>query len=115
MPVEIIPCPTLREPDGLAMSSRNAYLTAGQRQTATVLYQSLVMANEMWQTGDHDAATIRQAMMKLIGTEPLGEIDYISIADPDTLQELEGAHARALVSLAVRFGKTRLLDNVTLT
>jgi pantoate--beta-alanine ligase len=115
MPVEIVPCPTVREPDGLAMSSRNTRLTPEQRRAAPVLYRSLMMAGEMWSTGEHDVATIRQAMTKLIETEPLAQIDYISLADPDTLEELEGAHPRALVSMAVRFGATRLIDNRLLT
>ncbi len=115
MPLEVVTCPTVREPDGLAMSSRNTYLTPEQRQAATVLYQSLVMANEMWQTGEHDAATIKRAVTTLIREEPLANIDYISVADPDTLEELEGAHTRALVSMAIRFGKTRLIDNIVLS
>ena len=114
MPLAIVTCPTVREPDGLAMSSRNTYLTTEQRKAAVVLYQSLVMANEMWQTGEHDAATIKRAVTKLIQEEPLAEIDYISVADPETLEEMEGSHAGALVSMAVRFGKTRLIDNVVL-
>jgi len=111
MPVEVVPCPTVREPDGLAMSSRNTYLTPDQRRAAVILYKSLMMAGEMWATGEHDVATIKQAMTKLIEAEPLAQIDYISLADPDTLEELAGSHARALVSMAVRFGKTRLIDN----
>ena len=115
MPLEIVTCPTVREPDGLAMSSRNVYLTPELRKAATILYQSLVMANEMWQTGEHDAATIKAAMTELIATEPLANIDYLSVADPDTLQELQGPRGSALVSMAVRFGKTRLIDNIVLS
>jgi len=114
MPVEIVPCPTVREPDGLAMSSRNTYLTPEQRAAAPVLYKSLLMANEMWQTGDHDAATLKKAMTRLIETEPLAEIDYISIADADTLQEVDGSRSSVLISMAVRFGTTRLIDNIVL-
>jgi len=104
----------VREPDGLAMSSRNTYLTPEERKASTVLYKSLVMAREMWQIGEHDAAAIKRAMTRLIQEEPLAAIDYISVADPETLQELDGAHAKALVSMAVRFGTTRLIDNVLL-
>ncbi len=114
MPLEIVTCPTVREPDGLAMSSRNTYLTPEERKASTVLYKSLVMAREMWQIGEHDDAAIKRAMTRLIQEEPLAAIDYISVADPETLQELDGAHAKALVSMAVRFGTTRLIDNVLL-
>jgi len=114
MPVEVIACPTVREPDGLAMSSRNTYLTPEQRAAAPVLYQSLMMANEMWQTGERDAAAIKKAMIRLIQSQPLAQIDYISIADATTLQEMEACHSPVLVSLAVRFGTTRLIDNLLL-
>lgn len=114
MPLEIVPCPTVREPDGLAMSSRNTYLTPEQRAGAPILYQSLMMAHEMWQTGDHDVASLKKAMTRLIETEPHGKIDYISIADPATLEEVEGSRASVLISMAVRFGTTRLIDNLLL-
>ena len=114
IPVEVIACATVREPDGLAMSSRNTYLTPEQRKAAPVLYQALTMATEMWQIGDHNAARLKKAMAELISREPLANIEYISIADTDTLQELEVDSATALVSMAVRFGKTRLIDNVIL-
>jgi pantoate--beta-alanine ligase len=93
MPLEIIPCPTMREPDGLAMSSRNTYLTPEQRAAAPVLYRSLMMAHEMWQTGEHDAATLKQAVTRLIGEEPLAGIDYISVADTGTLEEVEDSRS----------------------
>lgn len=114
MPLEIVTCPTVREPDGLAMNSRNIYLNPDQRKASVILYQSLMMAGEMWQIGEHDAATIRKAVTGLIKTQPLAEIVYISVADTETLQELEGEYASALVSMAVRFGKTRLIDNIVL-
>ncbi|MCJ7604712.1 MAG: pantoate--beta-alanine ligase [Dehalococcoidales bacterium] len=114
MPLEIVTCPTVREPDGLAMSSRNTFLTTEQRRASVILNKSLVMAGEMWQIGEHDAGTIRKAVTDLIKTEPLAEIDYISVANTETLRELEGEHASALVSMAVRFGNTRLIDNITL-
>jgi len=115
MNLEIVVAPTLREPDGLAMSSRNVYLNTDERKAATVLYRALLKAKEMKQAGEHDNATIRGAMMEMIRAEPLTKIDYVSIADTISLQELEQIHSQALVSLAVRFGKTRLIDNIVLT
>jgi pantoate--beta-alanine ligase len=114
MNLEITVMPTLREEDGLAMSSRNSYLKPGERKAATILYQALLKSKEMWQAGERDAETIRTSMEKLIQAEPLAKIDYVSIADVVTLQELEQIRSRALVSLAVRIGKTRLIDNLLL-
>ena len=114
MNLEVIVLPTVREADGLAMSSRNAYLDAEQRQAATVLYRALMLAGELWAGGERNAGKIRREMTDLISQEPLARIDYISIADAATLKELHRLKPPALVSLAVRFGKTRLIDNVVL-
>ena len=115
MKPEIVCLPILREADGLAMSSRNMYLNTDERKAATVLYRALLKAKEMRQAGEHDSETIRRAMMEMIQAEPLAKIDYVSIADTISLQELEQIHSQTLVSLAVRFGKTRLIDNIVLT
>ncbi len=112
MNLEIITIPTVREPDGLAMSSRNTYLNSEQRQAATVLYQALSLAQGLWSQGEKDAGRIRQEMLALIQKQPLATIDYVSIADTETLDELDTVSPPALVSLAVRIGKTRLIDNV---
>jgi len=112
MNLEIITLPTVREPDGLAMSSRNAYLNPEQRRAAVVLHQSLNLAQKLYADGERDAERIRQQMKALIQKQPLAEIDYISIADNETLEELDTVTPPALVSLAVKFGRTRLLDNV---
>jgi len=114
MPLEVIACPTVREADGLAMSSRNVYLNRDQRKAATVLYKALTLAREMWGQGEQEAGTIRRRMTELIEAEPLGTIDYISVAYPETLKEMHHIKTPALVSLAVKFGKTRLIDNVVL-
>jgi len=114
MPLEVVACPTAREADGLAMSSRNVYLNREQRKAATVLYKALTLAKEMWEQGEQEAGTIRRRMMELIEGEPQGVIDYISVADPETLKEMHHIKTQALVSLAVKFGKTRLIDNVVL-
>jgi len=114
LPVEIVAMPTVREPDGLAMSSRNAYLSPAERKAATVLWQALSLAQEMWTKGARDAEAYRARLRELIEAEKLARVDYVSVADPGTLRELERIQGPALVSLAVRIGKTRLIDNVTL-
>lgn len=114
MNLEIVVVPTVREPDGLAMSSRNVYLTPDQRKEATVLYRSLRLAQDMFSKGEKDAERIRKAMIALIRKEPQAAIDYVSIADPDTVEELDTMRPGALVSLAVKVGRTRLIDNLIL-
>jgi pantoate--beta-alanine ligase len=112
--LEIISVPTVREPDGLAMSSRNTYLNPDERIQASALYQSLTLGEKLWSDGEKDADKLRQQMTALIQKQPLAVIDYISIADAETLDELDTITPPALVSLAVRIGKTRLIDNVVL-
>jgi pantoate--beta-alanine ligase len=113
--VEVVPCNIVREPDGLAMSSRNVYLSGEQRAAATVLKRSLDHARGLWKRGERSAAALRNAVEGLIATEPLAELDYVSLADNLTLEELSGEIVRpALLSLVVKFGKTRLLDNIEL-
>ena len=114
MNLEVIVSPTVRENDGLAMSSRNIYLNPHERQAATVLFKALTLAQNLREKCERNADTIRQEMTSLISKEPLAKIDYISIADAETLQELTEIDKPALASLAVRFGKTRLIDNVLL-
>lgn len=113
-PIEIVVCPIVREPDGLAMSSRNVYLDADQRQAATVLYRSLSAAKAAYEKGERDAEKLRQIMKATIASEPLAQLQYVSCADYDTLQELEKITGRTLLSMAVFFGKTRLIDNFVL-
>lgn len=114
MNLEVIVCPTIREKDGLAMSSRNTYLTGSERLSAPVLYRSLCMAGDMFAKGERDAGIIRKAMADLISREPAAKIDYVSIADMQTLDEVDKIESKALVSLAVRLGKPRLIDNIVL-
>jgi len=113
MNLEVVVVPTVREPDGLAMSSRNVYLSPEERQAALVLWKSLNLAQRLWSQGERDAEKVRQQMMSLIQKEPLADIGYVSIAHPETLEELTDMGQAALVSLAVRIGKTRLIDNIT--
>ncbi len=115
--LELVICPTVREADGLAMSSRNSYLTPEQRAAAPVLYAALSHAREQWLAGERDADQIGQAIRTQIEAEPLARIDYVSAANPLTLEALHGnvpAGHGAAVSLAVFFGKTRLIDNIIL-
>jgi pantoate--beta-alanine ligase len=114
MGVEVVGLPTVREADGLAMSSRNAYLSPSEREAAPVLSRSLRLAEDLWREGERDAEAIRERMRALIAAEPLARIDYVSVADVETLRELETVDGPALVSLAVRIGTTRLIDNVVL-
>ena len=114
MNLDVVICPTIRDEDGLAMSSRNMYLSYEDRQSATVLYRSLMLANDLYQQGERNAETIRKDIVRLIKTEELAKIDYVSVADPVTLDELDEITEKALVSMAVKFGKTRLIDNVVL-
>jgi pantoate--beta-alanine ligase len=112
--VQIVPVDTVREPDGLAMSSRNAYLDPSERKAALVLWKALSLAREMWTRGARDADAFRRRMLEVIRAEELARADYVSVADPGTLQELERIQGPALVSLAVHIGSTRLIDNITL-
>lgn len=114
IPVEIVVCPTVREPDGLAMSSRNTYLSPEERQAATVLFRALQAAKARYEEGERDAERLRAVMREVIQAEPLARLDYVSVADPETLQELSRVEDRALLSLAVYIGKTRLIDNILL-
>jgi pantoate--beta-alanine ligase len=114
VPVEIVGLPTVREPDGLALSSRNVYLSPDERRQALVLSRSLRLAEERYQAGERRAEAIRRAMRRLIREVPSTSIDYVSIADSETLEELQTIDRPALVSMAVRIGGTRLIDNTLL-
>jgi pantoate--beta-alanine ligase len=111
---EIIGAPIVREKDGLAMSSRNAYLTPDQRPAALTLYRSLMQARKRVETGERDAARILKEVRDLITAQPETDIDYLSICDPETLIDVERIDRPALMALAVKVGKTRLIDNTIL-
>ena len=114
LPVQVVGCPTVREADGLAMSSRNSYLDAGQRRAAPVLYRALSAARDAVRGGERDAGALRRLMQDVIEKEPLARIDYVSVADPDTFSELTSLEGPALALLAVRVGPARLIDNLLL-
>lgn len=115
MPVAIVACDVVRESDGLAMSSRNVYLSKEQRKAAPAIFQALRRAHALYNQGERDADTLREAVVRLLLLEPLATIEYVSLADSQTLDELHGPVRRpALLSVAVRFGTTRLIDNIEL-
>jgi len=113
-PTEIVVCPIMRESDGLAMSSRNVYLDPEQRKAATVLFRSLSAAKAAYEQGEHNAEKLRQIMKDMLASEPLAQMQYVSCADYDTLEELDVIKGKALLSMAVFLGKTRLIDNFVL-
>ncbi len=112
-PLQVVACPTVREPDGLAMSSRNTYLNPEQREAAAVLYRALCAADQAYTEGERQAGELRRIMLEVLQAEPLARVQYVSVADPEELDELEGEADRALLSMAVFIGETRLIDNLT--
>lgn len=116
--LELVICPTVREADGLALSSRNQYLSAEERRAASVLYRALTATRAAWENGERDADLLRDEMRRVLAAEPLANVDYVSAADPISLAEWKGiisSAAGVLLSLAVYIGKTRLIDNFLLT
>lgn len=113
-PLEIVTCPIIREADGLAMSSRNVYLSPEERKQALVLSQSLGLARDMIEQGNRSAAQVREAIAAKIQSAPLAVIDYVEIVDGVNLEEITALSGPVLIALAVRFGKTRLIDNILL-
>jgi pantoate--beta-alanine ligase len=114
LPTAVITCPTVREPDGLAISSRNVHLSAPERDAAAVLYRALRAAADEWAGGEVRAEALRRLMRDVLAAEPLAHVEYVSCADAATLRELDRVDGPALLSLAVVVGSTRLIDNVTL-
>jgi pantoate--beta-alanine ligase len=110
----VVPCPTVREPDGLAMSSRNVHLSPAERAAAPVIHRALTAGRSQWEAGERDAEAIRAAVREVVDGEPLARLEYVSLADDATLAELDRVDGPALLSLAAQFGSTRLIDNVTL-
>ena len=113
-PIEIVVGPTIRELDGLAMSSRNSYLNPEERKAATILYRALTTAGAAYAAGERNGEALRTLMRKTIESGPLAKVQYVSCADRDTLRELDRIANGALLSLAVYIGKTRLIDNFVL-
>jgi pantoate--beta-alanine ligase len=113
-PLEVVVCPTVREADGLAMSSRNAYLNPEERRAAAVLFRALSAARAAYERGERGAKALRRVMEETLRAEPLSRPQYVSCADTDTLEELEQVSGKALLSMAVYVGKTRLIDNLVI-
>ncbi|MBI3152677.1 MAG: pantoate--beta-alanine ligase [Chloroflexi bacterium] len=113
-PIEIVVCPIVREADGLAMSSRNKYLSEAERKAATVLFRALSAAKDLYEGGERDAEKVRGKMKEVLAGEPLAQMQYVSCADYVSLEELREIKGKTLLSMAVFFGKTRLIDNFVL-
>ncbi len=111
LPTEVITCPTVREPDGLALSSRNVHLSPAERAAAPVLHRALLAARAAWDGGERSGDVLRAVMRSVLADEPAAQPEYVSIADGLTLRELDTVERPAILSLAVRFGVTRLIDN----
>ena len=114
LPVEIVVCPIVRETDGLALSSRNAYLDAGQRKQALVLHRSLMRVQHMAEAGERQATALIAAGRQVLGEEPSIRLDYFEIVNPDTLDPLNEVSPGALIAVAAYVGTTRLIDNIVL-
>jgi pantoate--beta-alanine ligase len=112
IPVDVVACPTMREPDGLAMSSRNAYLTPEERAAAPVVHATLQAGRADIDAGERDPAKVRSLMADLIGAEPLAQLDYAEVVDARTLQVVDPLAGELRLLAAVRFGKARLIDNL---
>lgn len=115
LPIEIVPGPTVREADGLAMSSRNAYLSPEERRAATVLHRSLEAARELIQAGERRAGEVRRRLREVLNTEPLARVEYAEVVDAESFQPVEVIQGRLVLPLAVRVGGTRLIDNIRVT
>jgi len=112
--LEVVVCPIIRETDGLAMSSRNKYLQGDDRKAATVIFRALNAAKSVYEGGERNAEKIREKMKEVIEAEPRAQMQYVSCADYDTLEELQAVRGKSLLSMAVILGKTRLIDNFVL-
>jgi len=115
LPVEIVPAPTIREVDGLAMSSRNAYLSPGERRAATVLHRALRAAETAISQGERRGDAVRERLREVLNTEPLAHVEYAEVVSADSFQPVETLSGRLVLPLAVRIGRTRLIDNIRLT
>jgi pantoate--beta-alanine ligase len=114
MDLEVVPYPTVRERDGLAMSSRNTYLSPEEREKALLIYASIRRAEELFREGGRDVSVLRGEVTRLLGSRDGVDIEYVSFSDANTLKELERIEGKALLAIACRVGKTRLIDNTIL-
>jgi pantoate--beta-alanine ligase len=114
VPVEVRACPTAREGDGLALSSRNSYMSPEERRAAPVLYRALCAARDRWDAGERRGEVLRRTMVDALAAEPLARVDYASAVDPETFREAEDAAGPLLLCVAAWLGRTRLIDNLLL-
>lgn len=114
-PVEVVGCPTVREPDGLAMSSRNSYLSIEERMAATCLSEGLFAARAVVAAGERDASRVARILASQVQSEPLARLDYAACVDPESLDDLEDISGPALLAVAAFIGRARLIDNLTVT
>jgi len=112
MPLEIVVCPTVREPDGLAISSRNQYLSPQERGQAPVIHRALRRCEELVESGERNASVIVEAMRKVLGEAPALQVEYVSLVDAESLEAVDRVKGRVLVAIAARLGSTRLIDNI---
>jgi len=112
--IKIVALPIVREPDGLAMSSRNIYLNIEERRAATILFRGLEEARRIFEAGERAAPRIRERLLATLASEPLARLDYAEVVDPGSLEPVERVEGEALIALAVFFGRTRLIDNIIL-
>ena len=113
-PHEVVACPTVREPDGLALSSRNAYLTPAERRAAPVLYRALEAGRAAWRAGERDPAKVERLAAELVETEPAVALQYLALVDPESFAPVAAAEAGQVLAVAARLGGARLIDNVVL-
>jgi pantoate--beta-alanine ligase len=114
LPAEVVGCPTVREPDGLGMSSRNTYLSPEEREAAACLYEALARAAWLVEGGERDARVLRAELARRIGAEPLAGLDYVAVVDEGTFEEVDGVRGPSRALVAARIGPTRLIDNLLL-
>ena len=116
MPLDIVGCPIVREADGLAMSSRNTYMNAEERQAALILSKSIKLGQKLIEDGERDASVVRSKMTELLESEPMADVEYVNVVNNLTMEDIDKIDGEVLVAIAVKINnKVRLIDNVMMT